>query len=195
MRILLVATLPFVAAAAFLFAKNGCRLTAHPYGPCQVLPSAKDYWLEYPAQGPGIIRRGWWQSWPVDEPRDADDFVGEVGSLRVLRAPGLGRNFLILEHCVGNSTTRKVVWEISANGRLRRVSDTISSMELAYADNESHFFQDLTGDGIEELLAPVREWSPEEDNWTLRYEYHVWNGREFVPVPRPLPPNDDTNSD
>jgi len=130
LRLLFIAALPLVAAAAMLFTKKGCLLTADPYGPCRVLPSAKEYWLEYPAQGSAILRRGWWQAWPIDGPGETDSYFGEVGSLRILRAPVIGRDFLVLEHCAGNSTTRKVVWEIPVDGCLRRVSDTISSMEL-----------------------------------------------------------------
>lgn len=177
MRVVAILLLPAVALGALWHARLG-HVTV-----VRSLPSAGEYSVEDSGDGHGLLRRGWSGRWTID------DYYGERGTLRVVRPPGLGRRFLVLDNSEGNHYSGFRLWDIGSDGSLRLVASFFSATHFTGEDEGSVdvLFQDIDGDGVEELMIVEREQMPTDENvvlWGLRFDYHVWTGRSFVPLYR-----------
>ena len=184
MRVFL-ATLPMALLALVgIFGKVGLRPLGRPYEFSRVMPSARDYWIEFDEAGGGSIVHKWGKRSPIDPVPSEIRYDGESCRLWVVHPPGLDRDFLVFDACVGAYTLRRIVWGIRKSGTLTRAADFITVGEIL-GDGEQDvldcMFLDANQDGIEEVRVASREFVIDVDHWAIRATYHVYSGERFTP--------------
>jgi len=172
------------------FARFGIRPFQTPYEHARSAPSARDYWVEYEEGGEGRLRHKWGRSWPIagTVASGLDHYRGESCRLWVLEPPGLGERFLVLYSAFGAYTCRYVLWHLRSSTDLVQVA-YYSSVGEIHGDRDSDaleaVFQDVDGDGREEVSEAHRLWLFDEngellDNWGLRSVHSSWDGTRFM---------------
>jgi hypothetical protein len=180
-------------ASFVLFAIHGVRPICSPYGFVHSMSSARAYWVEWEEGRSACIRHKYGSRCPVDggefrSSRSMDaTYSGASGRLWVVHLPGVGERFLVFDSCLGAYTMRRVLYRIGAFGSLVPVADIVTVAEIQ-GDEEVDVldatFEDVDGDGVEELIETERDWVTDGEgnlinNWGIRSTSYAWDGGRF----------------
>ena len=155
------------------------------------MPSAAGYWVEYSVSSGGTIHHRSGGSWSLEGfgARAERTYSGESCSIWVVQPPGLNLRFLVFDAPVGAYTMKRVIFHERHPGDLTRCGEILTVGEIQ-GDSEQQVldatFDDLDGDGKEELVELCREWVSDQGgrlvaNWALREVAHKWDGDQFRP--------------
>lgn len=175
-----VVSVPLIAVAGALLLLPAIRRHRKPFEHIQVHPSARDYWVSFDEENGGELRHPG-AAWPLP------DYEGESGVLWKLRPPGINQTFLVLRLPAGAYNAQTYIWLIRSSTDLVLVGDLSSVGELlgnSEGELQSLLFEDVDGDGVEELRQPNREYVRDDENedldgWAIETRYHRWTGAGF----------------